>query len=403
MDNTQSFVTPGLQHSPLPGCVRSSGLNPLTSYTGPCPHVIPFACTCAHATPSLGPMFVTRAATCANTSGTRPNINVTNQMLYEKVNKKHIVPVSKLEFPEYCFVMKTDFTAKITDKVKSRANVCQEQIAIVGLVLSALLNTCGGFLALLNILRSGSTIVNDWRNNINKQMQHIPKWIFRTCISMPILKQKGIAASLAHTKGIMMFVKKSPKTITYNTHMFVRSSDAHSELADSDNLISVLQIDAPTTYTPHHTTDVFTKRINFQYGEVLPPESLYIEYKNWKVNSMVDVIKKIKNTRNTKGLFSLANNVSGGFYIIGVDDKSCQVKGIIMSQSDKTEFRIRLASWMTADDAGVHRIWGSEGHMPRAGTDYDWEVMFIPVMDSPGDTDAPSDCNSHASLSWWNV
>ena len=162
--------------------------------------------------------------------------------------------------------MKTDFKAKKSDQQKGRAVLSQKQFAIVGLVLTALMNTCGGFLALLNKLRASSKILDEWRNNINAHMLYIPKWIYKACISMSMLNQKGMVASLTHTKDIMMFVKKSPRTITYNTHMFVRSPDGNSELVDSDGLISVLQIGAPTKYTPHHTTDIFAMGQSFQYG-----------------------------------------------------------------------------------------------------------------------------------------
>ena len=48
--------------------------------------------------------------------------------------------------------------------------------------------------------------IHEWWNNLNTQMQYIPKWIYNACIAMHIHKQKG---SLSHTKDIMMFVKKS--------------------------------------------------------------------------------------------------------------------------------------------------------------------------------------------------
>ena len=281
--------------------------------------------------------------------------------------------------------MDTDFEAKKSDKQKRRAVLSQKQFAIVGLVLTALMNTCGGFLTLLNKLKASSTILDEWRNNLNKQMQYIPKWIYQACVSMPMLNQTGTMARLRHTKNIMMFVKKSPRTITYNTHMFVRSPDGNSELADSDGLISVLQIGAPTKYTPHHTTDIFTMGQSFQYDQELHPESMYIEYKHWKVNNVSDIINKIKDKRNTKSLLSLTNNISGGVYVIGVDDESCQVKGLrMLSQADQAEFRVRLTSWMRADDAGNLRIWGSEGHVPSEDGDNEWEVTFIPVHNCPG-------------------
>ena len=281
--------------------------------------------------------------------------------------------------------METDFKAKKSDKQKCRAALSQKQFAIVGLVLTALMNTCGGFLALLNKLKSSSKILDEWRNNIKAQMYFLPKWLYKACVTMPIVNQTGMTARLRHTKDIMMFVKKSPRTITYNTHMFVRSPDGNSELADSDGLISVLQIDAPTKYTPHHTTDIVTMGQSFQYDHELPPESMYIEYKHWKVNNVSDIINKIKDKRNTKSLLSLANNISGGVYVIGVDDESCQVKGLrILSQADQAEFCARLTSWMTADDAGKRRIWGYEGHVPCEGADNDWEVTFIPVHNCPG-------------------
>ena len=281
--------------------------------------------------------------------------------------------------------MDTYFEAKKSDKQKRRPVLSQKQFAIVGLVLTALMNTCGGFLALLNKLKASSKILDEWRNNLNKQMQYIPKWIYKACVSMPMLNQTGTMARLRHTNNIMMFVKKSPRTITYNTHMFVRSPDGNSELADSDDLISVLQIGAPTKYTPHHTTDIVTMGQSFQYDQELPPESMYIEYKHWKVNNVSDIINKIKTVRNTKSLFSLSNNLSGGVYVIGVDDESCQVKGLgMLSQADQAEFRARLTSWMTADDDGNQRIWGSEGHVPCEGADDDWEVTFIPIHNCSG-------------------
>ena len=375
MAHTQSSVSTGVQHS-LPS------LNPRTSSTG---HVTPSTGSYAtyigpHPTPSTGPQatFIgpgnsqpatyISAITSSNTSGARPkNTTTANQALCNQINTHNAVPVDKLEFPEYCFAMNIDFKENIS------AALCIEHITIVSFVLSALLNTCGGLLALLNANNRASKIIDDWRNNLNKQMKCIPNWIYNTCISMPILN-----------KNIRMFVKKSPRTITYSTHMFVRSPGGSSELANSDSVTSVLQIGAPGTYTPHYTTALFTNTTSFQYDDVLPPESMYIEYKLWNLNNTNDLFTRIKHTRNTKGLFALANNVSGGVYVIGVDDKFCQVKGLPMPRAFQAKVRARLTSWMIADDAGIPRIWGSEGRQPQEGADNDWEVTFIPVKNCPG-------------------
>ena len=327
------------------------------------------------------PATCTSATISSNTSGIRHNITMTNQALCDKINREHVVPANTLPFPEYCFSMETDFVAKKANKDKSRADLYQIQISMIGIMLSGYMNTCGGILALLDQFGVNIKLIDDWRNNLNKQMKHLPTWIYKACISIPIIQRNRNGVD---RNDIVMFVKKSPRTITYNTHMFIRSPHGDSKLADSDSLISVLHIVVPTKYTPHHETNLFTKSQRFQYGYVLPPESMHIEYKHWQVNSVTDAIDKIKTIRNTKGLLSLANNVSGGCYVIGVEDVSCQVKGLILSQADQTEFRARLTSWMTADDAGTPRIWGSECHVPHEGADKDWEVTFIPVHNCPG-------------------
>ena len=366
--NTAPSTGPNTTPSTDPNTTPSTDPNTATSNCGARPKITASAICICSPNPITGGNVVTPATTCNNT-------------LCEQINKEYVVNVGKLEFVEYCFELKTDFEAKKSDKHKSRAALSQKQFAIVGLVLTALMNTCGGFLALLNMRNARSKILDEWRNNLNKQMQYIPKWIYKACVSMPILKQ---TARLRHTKDIMMFVKKSPRTITYNTHMFVRRPDGNSELADSDGLISVLQVGGPTKYTPHHTTEIFTTGQSFQYDQELPPESMYIEYKHWQVNNVNDIINKIKKVRNTKSLFSLANNLSGGVYVIGVDDESCQVKGLgMLSRADQAEFRAGLTSWMTVDDVKNQRIWGSEGHAPCEGADDDWKVTFIPIHNCP--------------------
>ena len=137
-------------------------------------------------------------------------------------------------------------------------------------------------------------------------------------------QSEGMVASQPHTKDIMMFVKKSPRTIIYNTRMFVRNTDGSSKLADSDGLISVLQICAPTKYTPHHTTEIFTKRQSFQYDEELPPESMYIEYKHWKVNNVSDIINNIKKDRYTKGLFVWRTICLVASMLLGLKIRHCK-------------------------------------------------------------------------------
>ena len=311
--------------------------------------------------------------------------------LCSNINQNHVVPVSRLKLPEYCFEIKTDFDAKRTDKNKPRATLCLEQLAIVGLVLSGQLNTCGGILILLSMRRVSSKVMDDWRNNLNTKLQFIPKWIYNRCISMHIVKRKGVLANLTHTRDIMMCVKKSPRTITYDSHMYVRSPDGSSHLADSDTVICVLQTCAPATCSPHHSTCVFSKTPILNYNEELPPESMYIEYKHWKVTTITELINKVKTTRNTKGLFSLANNISGGYYVIGVDDETCRVQGLVLSHAEQEQFRVRLARWMKVNDAGTKRIWGCETHEPCEGSDKDWEVTYIPVHNCP-------DCTSRCLI-----
>ena len=401
--HTQSSVATGVQHSSSTGhAMPSIGSEATSIGPHPAPSTSPQTTSTGTAsvfttaigansggarpktTPSPGvcnpqPATCTSSTTSSNTSAARPkNITGANQALCNKINTHNAVPVDEVEFPEYCFAMDIDFAENTRES-------CTEHISIVSFVLSALLNTCGGLLALLNANNRANKIIDDWRNNLNKQMKFIPNWIYNTCISMPILKQKG--AFFRTNTDIRMFVKKSPRTITFNTHMFVRSPGGSSELANSDSVKSVLQISAPTTYNPHYTTHLFTRTIGFQYDDVLPLESMYIEYKLWNVKNMNTLINRIKHTRNTKGLFALANNVSGGVYVIGVDDKSCQVKGILLPRAVQTEFRARLTSWMIADGAGIPRIWGSEGRQPHEGADNDWEVRFIPVKNCPDGKD----------------
>ena len=197
MGHTLSSVSANALHS-------SPSVNPITSAVG-------------HATPSTGSE--------ATSVGPHPKIKMINQALCSEINMHIAVPLDQLEFPDYCFAMNTDFSAKIRDNNKT---LCMRQLAIVGLVLSALLNTCGGLLALVNGNNITNDIIDDWRNNLYQQLKCIPKWIYNTCVSMPIL--------IRTTNDIRMFVKKSPRTITYNTHMFVRSPDGSSELADSDSV-----------------------------------------------------------------------------------------------------------------------------------------------------------------------
>ena len=288
--------------------------------------------------------------------------------------KKYIVPVIDTTCPQYCFQMEADFALKkMKQNPKKNVDKWQEQYCILGIILSAILNTCGGIFSVISLTTVNQDVIDHWSNNMPTQLAFIPRWVYKICLSFHYTQRPV-------TQAVIIACKKSPRLITYTTHMFVRSPEGSSLLADSDTVLTVISRGscAPSAST-FHVASTYT------YGERLPSENKHLEYKHWSIRTVEGVVSKLKDDRTTKGLFSLANNEEIGNFIIGVQDDDCSVKGLLMTEAEQLEFRCRLVEWFLNDDEGNDRIWGEEGRVPTEGkgTDCDWDVSFVPVTGCP--------------------
>ena len=286
--------------------------------------------------------------------------------------KKYIVPVKDTTCPHYCFEIKADFAVKKPENPKKWQDFAakkKEQYCILGIILSAILNTCGGICSVLSLSTVPQKDIDLWSNNLPTQLAFIPRWVYKICLSFHYIQQPV-------TQAVIIACKKSPRLITYNTHMFTRSPEGSSLLADSDTVLTVLRrgSQAPSAST-------FRVASSYTYGENLPQENGHLEYKHWSTRTVHEVVSKLKAPRTTKGLFSLSNNEEMGNFIIGVQDEDCSVKGLLMSAAEQLEFRRYLTNWLLKDDEGNDRIWGEEGRVPAEGTD--WDVSFVPVTGCP--------------------
>ena len=286
---------------------------------------------------------------------------------------KNIVPVKDTTCPQYCFKMETDFALKKTKKTKKNVDKWQEQYCILGIILSAILNTCGGIFSVLSLNTVTQDIIDHWSNNLPSKLAFIPPWIYKICLSFHFTQQP-----VTQKQAVIIVCKKSPQLITYNLHMFIRSPEGSSVSADSDDVLTVLN---RNSHAPSANT--FTAASAYIHGEKLEPENKHLEYKHWSTKNVQEVISKVKDNRTTKGLFSLANNEEMGHFIIGVQDEDCSAKGQLMSEAEQLEFRRHLKEWLLKDDDGNDRIWGEEGRVPAEGTDCDWDVSFVPVTGCP--------------------
>ena len=282
---------------------------------------------------------------------------------------KYIVPVKDAACPNYWFEMEADFALKKTENPKKNVSKWQEQYCILGIILSAILNTCGGIFSVLSLTTVNQDVIDHWSNNLPAQLAFIPRWVHKICLSFHYIQPPL-------TQTVVIDCGKSPRLITYNTHMFIRSPEGSSRLADSDTVLTVLNRSshAPSAST-FHVASAYT------YGENLPSENKLLEYKHWSTATVQEVISKLKDNRTTKCLFSLANNEEMGHFIIGVQDEDCSVKGLLMIEAEQLEFKRHLKEWLLKDDEGNDRIWGEEGRVPAEGTD--WDVSFVPVTGCP--------------------
>ena len=284
--------------------------------------------------------------------------------------KKYIVPVVDTTCPQYCLQMEADFALKkMKQNPKNNVDKWQEQYCILGIILSAILNTCGGIFSVLSLTTVDQDVIDHWSNSLPAQLAFIPRWVYKICLSFHYTQRPV-------TQAVIIACKKSPRLITYKTHMFVRSPEGSSLLADSDTVLTVI---SRGSRAPSAST--FSVASAYTYGERLPSENKHLEYKHWSIRTVEGVISKLKDDRTSKGLFSLANNEEMGHFIIGVQDDDCSVKGLLMTKAEQREFRCRLQEWFLNDDEGNDRIWGEEGRVPAEGTD--WDVSFVPVTRCP--------------------
>ena len=280
---------------------------------------------------------------------------------------KNIVQVKDTTCPQYCFQMEADFALKKkkTKHTKNNVDKWQEQYCILGIILSAILNTCGGVFSVLSLKTVTQDVIDDWSNSLPSQLAFIPRWIYNICLSFHFTQQ-----------AVVIVCKKTAVLITYNTHMFIRRPDGSSQLADSDTVLTVLNRSShPRSAKPFCVASAYT------YEEKLPSENKLLEYKHWSTTTVEGVVSKLKDTRTTKGLFSLANNEEAGNFIIGVKDEDCSVKGLLMTEAEQLEFEGHLKEWLLKDDESNDRIWGKEDRVPAKGTD--WDVSFVPVTGCP--------------------
>ena len=285
--------------------------------------------------------------------------------------KNNIISVKDTTCPQYCFKLEADFALKKTKNRQKNVDKWQEQYCIVGIIISAILNTCGGIFSVLSLKTVTQDIIDHWSNNLPFQLTFIPRWIYKICLSFHFTQQP-----VTDKQSVIIVCKKSPRLITYNTHMFIRSPEGSSVLADSDTVLTVLNrgSQAPLANT-------FFVASAYAHGEKLDSENKLLEYKHWSTTNVQEVMSKVKDNRTTKCLFSLANNDEMGHFIIGVRDEDCSVEGVLMTEAEQLEFRFRLNEWLLKDDEGNDRIWGEEGRTPTEGTD--WGVSFVPVAGCP--------------------
>ena len=280
--------------------------------------------------------------------------------------KDHIVPVKDITCPQYCFKMETDFFMK---KMKNQKK-WQEQYCILGIILSAILNTCGGIFSVLSLTTVTQDVIDRWINNAPSQLAFIPRWIYKICLAFHVTQ-------MPVTQAVIIACKKSPQLITYHTHMFIRSPEGSSLLTDTDTVRSIFNRSSQAK-----SANTFPVASAYTHGEKLPPENKHLEYKHWSSTATVKgVVSKLKNDQTTNCLFSLANNEEMGHLIIGVHDEDYSVKGLLMTEAEQLDFRCSLKEWLLKDDEGNDRIWGEEGRVPDEGTD--WDVSFVPVTGCP--------------------
>ena len=281
--------------------------------------------------------------------------------------KKYIVPVKDTTCPQYCFKMEADFALKKTKNPKKNVDKWQEQYCILGIILSAILNTCGGIFSVLSLTTVDQDVIDHWSNSLPSQLAFIPRWIYKICLSFHFTRQP-----VTQHQAVIIACKKSPQLITYDTHMFIRNPEGSSVSADCDTVLTVLNRSIHA-----RSASAFTVASEYTYGENLESEHKLLEYKHWSTRTVQGIVSKLKDNRTIKGIFSLANNEEVGHFIIGVQDEDCSVKGLLMTEAEQLEFRRHLKEWLLKDDEGNDRIWGEEGRVPAEGTD--WDVSFVPV------------------------
>ena len=204
--------------------------------------------------------------------------------------KKYIVPVQDITCPQYCFKIEADFALKKMKNRKKTVDKWQEQYCILGIILSAILNTCGGIVSVLSLTTVDQDVIDHWSNSLPAQLAFIPRWVYRICLSFHYTQRPV-------TQAVIIACKKSPRLITYTTHMFVRSPEGSSLLADSDTVLTVISRgSAPSAST-------FPVASTYTYGERLPSENKHLEYKHWSITTVEGVVSKLKDGRTTKGLF----------------------------------------------------------------------------------------------------
>ena len=95
-------------------------------------------------------------------------------------------------------------------------------------------------------------VIYQWSNRLPSQLTFIPRWVYKICLSLHYTHQPV-------TQAVIIACKKSPQLITYDTHMFIRSPEGASQLADSDTVLTVLNGSTHAPFICSHCDKIFSR------------------------------------------------------------------------------------------------------------------------------------------------
>ena len=301
----------------------------------------------------------------------------TSRPILETLNIESLVPLPETNLPEYCYKLNQfDFELKRNKRNKRLDEKYQWQRRALTILLTALLNTCGGLLCVVSVRKVAESVIQEWKTNLAEQLHCIPRWIFRQCLSIVVQENT-----------LVILAKGSPLMLTLDTHFYIRSSEARSDLASQEDVQVVLQRTKSTgAASLRCEPNMFKTRQRFKYGEGVPGEDMWTENKMTSAagcEPILDVIRKHSN--NQAQCLSLPNNAHGGIFVFGAErienTETYLAKGVLLPESEFSAFKDRLSAWLVEANQ-TKRIWGDETYVPSEGNN--WNLHFRPVDDCPG-------------------